>query len=284
MVAVVAALGGAARADEEVVELRYAAPAACPTREAVTDEIRARTPNVRLSGHARRVFAITIDRTAEGFRGTLVVDLVARKELSAPRCDDLATALALVTALAIDPAALAAPQPARSGPVLVWAFDAELGGMLVAGVAPEPMAAAVLGARAYRQRYQGELAAIIGHEATTTDAAQARFTWVAGRVSGCRRAEPAPVEVAVCGDVEAGAVRASARDIVNQRALTRLWLAAGLHAAARYPADARLFGQLQLGVSLPLTRDRYLFAPGVAIHDTPSVVGALVVGVGVRFP
>jgi hypothetical protein len=45
-----------------------------------------------------------------------------------------------------------------------------------------------------------------------------------------------------------------------------------------------MFAHLQLGASLPLVRDRYLFAPNVSIHETPGITGWLVVGVGMRFP
>ena len=42
--------------------------------------------------------------------------------------------------------------------------------------------------------------------------------------------------------------------------------------------------QAQIGASLPLVRDRYLFAPDVELHQTPAVTGWLVVGAGLRFP
>ena len=53
------------------------------------------------------------------------------------------------------------------------------------------------------------------------------------------------------------------------------------------PASAPVltgFAQLQLGLSVPLTRDRYQFNPGIVIHETAAVTGWLGVGVGVRFP
>jgi len=38
------------------------------------------------------------------------------------------------------------------------------------------------------------------------------------------------------------------------------------------------------GATLPIVRDRYLFAPNIEVHETPSVTGWLALGVGVRFP
>jgi len=279
----------AAHADEEVVELRYVAPVECPARDVVEGAIRARTPNVRLAAPAHRVFAITIEATAEGFRGTLLVDSVADKELAAPRCEDLATALALVTALAIDPTASVLPRtpPPRPGEpgVRAWSFEADVDGMVEAGVAPGALFAAVAAARAsLRHTYQLELAAIVGRDSATRDGAQARFTWLAARLGACRLWPRWRIVVGACGDLEAGAVRASGEMIVNQRDLFRLWLAAGVHGSAQVPLGSRIFGQLQLGVALPFLRDRYLFAPDVELHETPSVTGWVILGVGVRFP
>jgi len=283
--------GSPARADQEVVELRYSAPAGCPSRAAFEAEILERTPSVRLAAPARRVFAVTIEATADGFRGTLVVNRASDKELASPRCEDLTTALALVTALAIDPTATVplrarppAPptEPRRSR---AWSLELDLDAMVETGAGPGALLAAAVEARAsWRDGYAIELAAIAGRDSVALDDAEARFTWLAARPGACRSSPVQDLTVDVCGHVEIGAVRAHGEMIVNQRDLTRLWLAAGLHASARLAVGSRGFGLLQLGASLPLVRDRYLFAPDVAIHDTPSVTAWLVVGVGMRFP
>lgn len=284
--AVVALLGaGVARADQEVVELRYQAPAGCPARAAFEAEILGRTPNVRLGAPAHRRFAVTIEATADGFRGALVVDQVADKELAAERCDDLASALALVTALAIDPSAVVAPRPPGLTALLpAWSFELGVDAIVSGGVGPEALFGAMLEGRAsVRRFYAVELAAILGRDTTAEADAQARFTWLAGLVGGCRSWQSGSVVADACGHLELGAVRANGQMIINHRDLTRLWLAAGVHGSARYPADTRVFGQLQIGASAPVLRDRYIFAPNVAIHETPSLTGWLVVGVGVRF-
>jgi hypothetical protein len=295
-VAVLALLAGTrgARADEEVVELRYHAPAECPARSELEAAILERTPNVRLAAPARRVFAITIEATGDGFRGALVVDRSADKELAATRCDDLAAALALVTALAIDPTATArfapiappgsiapsAPPPRR----LVSSLELDAGAMIAVGVGPEAMFAAVIEARAsVRDAYQLELAVIAGRDTAALDGARARFSWLASRGGGCRRGSLRGFDIDGCAHLSIGAVRASGEQIINQRDLTRLWLAAGLHGGAQHPLGRRGFGLLQVGVSLPLVRDRYLFAPNVTIHETPVATGWVVVGIGMRF-
>jgi hypothetical protein len=291
-VAAAAALGNAAsaRASSEVVELRYAAPDGCPTRRAVESAILERTANVRFATPGRRVFAITIKATDDGFRGTLEIDQAADKELAAQHCEDLANAFALVTALAIDPMATVLPRPVplppaqaalRQGPGWV---EVDLDAMVDAGVGPVAMFAAVVEARMrWRDAYQLELAAIAGRDSKAEDGGEARFTWLAARPAVCRRWSWHDQAIDGCGHVEVGAVRAAGEQIVNQRDLTRLWLAAGAHAGLGVPLGQSIFARLQLGASVPLVRDRYIFAPNVAIHDTPLVTGWLVLGLGMQF-
>lgn len=283
------AITAPAVADPEIVELRYTAPDACPARGVVEAAIRERTPNVTIGAPARRVFAITISATPpEGFKGTLIVDDVADKELSAQRCDDLATALALVTALAIDPTATLEPRPVpppRPAPTASpWSFDADVGGMIEAGVGPETLWAGVIEVRGRWHRHlQLALAAIVGRDSAAQDSGTARFTWIAARPGVCRLWDVGQVTLGGCGHVELGAVRAGGDMIINQRDLNRLWLAAGGHATGKLPLSDRIFAQLQVGAAIPLVRDRYLFAPNVSIHETPSVTGWAVLGLGVVF-
>jgi hypothetical protein len=277
-----------ALADPEVVELRYAAPSGCPSRAAFEAAILERTPNVRLAAPAQRVFEVTIEAVPDGFRGALVVNRVADKELAAPSCEDLTSALALVTALAIDPTASVAPRPATAAPVRrpsAWSYEIDLDAMVEAGVGPGALFAGAIEARStLHDSYAIELAAIAGRDSAEHDGARARFTWFAARPGACVRGHVERVTLDACGHLEVGGVRANGAMIINQRDRTRLWLAAGWHGNVHVPLGSRGFGLLQLGASLPLVRDRYLFAPNVAIHETPGLTGWLVVGVGVRFP
>lgn len=282
--AIALAAGSPARAEQETVELRYAAPAECPSRAAFEAAILERAPNVRLAAPAQRVFAITIETTADGFRGALVVDRVADKELAAPSCVDLTSALALVTALAIDPSAGPQLVPAIRVVRRMHMLEADLDAMIEAGVGPGALFAGALEVRWGPSRlYALELAAIAGRDSVTHDGAEARFTWLAARPAACVLGAAGRVALDACGHVELGAVLAAGAMIINQRDRTRLWLTAGLHGNARYPLGAHGFGLLQLGASVPLVRDRYLFAPNVTVHATPGVTAWLVLGVGLRF-
>jgi hypothetical protein len=163
--------------------------------------------------------------------------------------------------------------------------EGDVGAMIEAGVGAGAMFAAIAEARVtVRRPYQLEAAAIAGRDTAAQDGGEARFTWLAARLGGCRRWALPDVAVDSCSHVEVGAVRASGAMIVNHRDLTRLWLAAGVHGNVRYPLHSRVFGILQLGISVPFVRDRFLFAPNSAIHETPVLTGWLVAGIGLRFP
>jgi hypothetical protein len=294
---------GAARADqgraEEVVELRYAAPPECPTRDAAVGLIRERTPAVRFEAGAPRVFAVSVTAGEQGYTGALVVDATADKQLTAQRCDDLVTALALVIALAIDPEAAAGPRdeppppppppsppsPPQVPPPRARRLDGALAGVLGAGVTPDPLVAGSLAARATWPALAAELAVVAGRDSTREADATASFTRVVVRPAVCWLPLRRRIELGGCGHVELGVVRATGDEIINGRGLTRLWAAAGAHGTLRWPgSQSRSFAQLQLGMAVPITRDRYRFMPGIVIHETPPVTGWLGLGVGLRFP
>jgi hypothetical protein len=233
------------------------------------------------------------ERSAESSGGVGSGPAEVDKELEAQHCDDVANAFALVTALAIDPTATLVPRPAPPSPPPpppappddIAAIEVDVDAMVDAGVGPVAMFAAVIEARVrWRRDYRLELAAIIGRDSTSSeDGGEARFTWLAARPALCRRWIWHAMAYGGCGHAELGAVRASGQQIVNQRDLTRLWLAAGVHGSFGVPLYQNIFAQLQLGASVPLVRDRYIFAPNEAIHDTPFVTGWLVLGIGMQF-
>ncbi len=278
---------------EEVVELRYAAPPGCPTRDAAVELIRERTPAVRFAAGAPRVFAIRVTAGEHGYTGELVVDETADKQLTAQRCDDLVTALALVIALAIDPTAAAGPRieavavppppPPPPGPTRMR--DATLAGVLGAGVTPDLLVAGGLAGRARWGARAAEIAIVAGRDSTREADARATFTRLVVRPAACLVQLRGPLELGGCGHAELGVVRATGDDIINSRGLTRLWAAVGAHGTLRWPApSSRGFAQLQLGLTVPFTRDRYRFMPGILIHDTPPLTGWVGLGVGLRFP
>ena len=106
----------AAHAETEPIRIEYRAVDGCPSVEDFRAQVFARTASARPAGEREtaRTFVVNIEATREGVVGSLVVRetggaTLARK-VEGARCEQVATALSLATALAIDPQApLTAP-------------------------------------------------------------------------------------------------------------------------------------------------------------------------------
>ncbi|MCE9575259.1 MAG: hypothetical protein K8W52_19065 [Deltaproteobacteria bacterium] len=287
------AIAAPAAADPPV-HLSYAAPEACPDTAAFTAAVRLRAPRATLTDDATapdvRAFDVRITAGDGGFVGTLATgDADATRALSASRCDDLLAALALITALAIDPTT-AVVDPIEPPPIAPprapspWHLAGLLGGGLEAGVMPE---AAIAGHAAVRLARAGlghvDLGALAARQTATTAHGNARFTLATARAAACWTAREGRVALDACGHAELGLLQARGLEVVRAQTVTRTWLAVGAHGAARWQIAAPVFLELALGATLPLVRDRFTFAPNQLIHQANAVVPWVVLGVGVRF-
>jgi len=297
------AIARSAHADAPA-RLLYTAPAGCPDAGAFTSAVRERAPRATLTGDAARTFTVTITAAAGGFAGTLATpDAGAPRTLDAARCDDLATALALVTALAIDPSASAddapaapvativAPPPAQPPPAPAVAaaprriaLAAYVAPELDDGIAPGVLPAAGVEVRAVRRGLgHVDLGGALGRDTGASAAGEARFTWMVARISACWTALDAAISIDACAHGEAGSLEAEGVDVVRAQDLRRLWIGVGAHASARVRLTSSIFAELRAGASAPLTRDRFLFTPNVLVHQAAAVTPWLGIGVGARF-
>jgi len=102
---------------EERVRVTYVAPAACPTEAEFLDRVRSRVRRVRFAepGELGRTFDVTLGAVTgdAGFLGRLeFIDTDGRRasrSLKGAACDELASSLALITALALDDRIAEAP-------------------------------------------------------------------------------------------------------------------------------------------------------------------------------
>jgi hypothetical protein len=285
---VLAASRIAAAETAEPVTLTYTAPAGCPSQADLESAVRTRTPLVQFVPAGHRTFAIAIEQRGDEFVGTLAVadDPASARELSAHRCDDLTGALALITALAIDPTAGEAR--ATRGPAVApkqpWEGDLDAVAGVAFGVGADAMPAfAIEGRVEPRPDLALALATIVGYDRTTLDMGAARFVWMVARPSVCWRPLRGTLELDGCGHVEAGAMRASGEDVVLGQSITRAWVAAGVHVDARWRLGPMVYVQLELSASAPFQRDRFLFQPATTIYETPAVTGWVGAGGGVHF-
>lgn len=105
----------------EPIRIQVSAPEGCAGTDAFIAEVSARTARARLAGagEVARSFTVTIVAAGKRARGTLVIEdphgAGGHREVSGESCAEVASALALVTALAIDPkastAAKVVPRP-----------------------------------------------------------------------------------------------------------------------------------------------------------------------------
>ena len=111
--------GAAAQAGQEAIHITFGAPPSCPDARAFAREVQARTARAKLAaaGEARRrTFRVTVTQERGVSRGQLTIDdpaatgAPAVREVSGQSCAEVVSALALVSALAIDPNASTAPR------------------------------------------------------------------------------------------------------------------------------------------------------------------------------
>lgn len=118
-------LGGATAAAQpaaEPIRITFTAAPGCPDRDAFAGEVWARTARARpaAEGEPARMFRVDVSAAGGAFRGRLAIEdpagATAVREVSGVSCAEVASALALITALAIDPRASTAAQVARLEP------------------------------------------------------------------------------------------------------------------------------------------------------------------------
>src|SRR5438045_2809080 len=116
-----AGVARAAAAEDRVpLQLSYSAPGDCPSAAGFFAQVAARTALARTAapGERTRELVIVIAHVAGGSMGTLQLTAAdgasSTRSVSAAQCEQVVTALALMTALAVDPNASVAaiPEPA----------------------------------------------------------------------------------------------------------------------------------------------------------------------------
>jgi hypothetical protein len=116
--AILLAASAGSAAETEPIRVRFEAPAGCPGEAAFLDQVRARTARARVAaaGEKARTFAVRLTQEGRSIHGRLAIEESSAqtelREITAERCAEVVSALALVAALAVDPHASTAP-PAR---------------------------------------------------------------------------------------------------------------------------------------------------------------------------
>jgi hypothetical protein len=269
------------------------------------------------------MLAIEIVARGDGFLGRLRVDELdgtsSSREVGGSRCEEVASALALVTALTIDagptpsltledeaaslhpvlrpsppplpaPASLRAPDGARSpGPRLrveVGALGGAFGGLapdLSGGVVPF-----VDWSRWGRSGVAPSLRFAIAFAASPTATTQdhtAAFLWLAARLSACPLALTlGPFTGRPCAGIDGGLLHGQGGKIQSLYGWFRPWIAPTLSARTQWAVTARARIEVEGGLVVPLIRDQFAFEPPPSLaHTAPAISGFATVGIGFLF-
>jgi len=313
--------GGVARAAETTpVRLRYTAPAECPDRRGFFEQVSARTKLARLADASEiaTTLVVRIKHVPGGTAGTIELSTppgrTAQREVKAASCEQVVAALALMTALAIDPDAstepvskpplpapklepTAAPKPTRRGTPEerpASALTRWKGGVsveLLGGIAPSLVPAVRPFIELDREGrapwgFAARLSAARLQTEVRTESGGAEFRLWSARLEGC----PAHVRVArplwfsACLAFDFGELTATGNGVTPAQQVSRPWLAAGEITRL----ELRLFDALAIEaageIMFPLVRDRFFVQTDVTLHRAPAVAGGGAVGVGVTFP
>ncbi|APR75244.1 Hypothetical protein A7982_00590 [Minicystis rosea] len=112
---------GEARAETKPIRIEYLAHPSCPGLDVLVEEITWRTSRARLAAPGEDAFAVRARITKSGalLRGRLTLGKgreAITREIEGASCDEVVSALALVTALAIDPHASTSRKPPPAPP------------------------------------------------------------------------------------------------------------------------------------------------------------------------
>lgn len=286
-------------------------------------EVRARTPNAEFSDNAPqgRVFGVVLTREEQRFAGQLQIRQdpgnASTRSFEGDTCAEVVSALALLTALAIDPNASGAatievpptpppvkppipierppapkqppaavpPQPAAQ-PRALW-HGAAGGRLSVAGwVAPSLLPGFDLFAETWQER-PGPLSPgfRLGLGMAWNDGQAARWRWYAARLEACPLRAPVGWKLVsqTCVGADVGAVHGQGVTIDAPRSSTQLWAAATLGTGVVLESGS-FFAGVHGGIVVPITRYHFYFDhPRIDLHQVPYVGATLAASIGARF-
>ena len=295
-------LASPAFADKETISLDYVAASGCPDRAQFVERVHTFTTKAEIASDdtPHRKFGIHVARAAGAVHGDLTIDdrgAKTTRSVSGTTCDEVVSALALATALAVDPDALgsetapgptappeppakpkppeppAKPKPPASSkpaapskphfeapkPKLArrYALDVSLGARIGDTLAPFE-----------KLEYTAEIgttyvSALDFHAGAAFGPSQhdsrATFSdWLGWVGAGYRLFDLEPISVWGQTALELGQVQAVGRGIEPARKVEKLWTAVDVGLSMRLDAPRPLFFQLNASGRAPLSLQRYV--------------------------
>ena len=279
----------------QAFRLEYWADGSCPDAAEFARQIQTRAPRLRLAEGDEPALGFYAELADHG--GDATGRLTARsadgrevvREVRGPTCADVATALALIAALAADPnqpveeQAPTAPRSATAGrphapdesslpvveppdPKQRWTFGVGAGVGFESSIAPNPGYGLSIAFDA--EGYPGSgwrpllsLSAIRAAAATTQskEGNTTSFDWVAFRLAACpaRWPEETPLFIRPCGFLDGGFLAGDVQRGSSSQAETKPWFAVGGFLRTEALVAEVLSFQLDGGVTVPLIRSQF---------------------------
>lgn len=287
-----------ALADTEAITLDYQVPSGCARRKDFVSRVHTFTSKADIvddDGAPHRKFAVRVQRATSAVNGDLTIDdggAKTTRHVSGASCDEVLSALALATAIAVDPDALGAPTPesppptpppapapppkppappptppvkpapraipppaAHHGPAPP-ALTLALVGRVGSAIAPVPKleAGGELGLT-YFEPLEFYVGAAYGP--SQSDSELRLSDWVGWAGLGYQVADLESVSVSIRAAYEQGETRGTGLGVTPELTLQAPWRAVDVGFAAQLASAGPLFFQGNLGMRAPLTRRRY---------------------------
>lgn len=318
--------GRIATAEPESVRIEYSAPAECPDATAFMRSVKERTTRFREAApdqEARR-FLVHVQALGALFHGQLEIRLpdgrTTLRNVDAAVCDEVSSALALITALTIDPNALtggsrrnredtsddsprsppspsasvtATPPPESHEASPPWRWSAGAVGHTTFVVSPtrgyggslfvetEAPDASRLGPSVRMGIFLNK------SDVDLPQGAGADFQWALAEVDGCpARLGGARLALHPCVAFRLGVIHGESRGISHPQQRSSLWSDVGPLLRVRLAATDRLLLEAQAGLVIPLHRTTFEITDMGAsrtAYSVPRLGGSAGIGVAYRF-
>lgn len=304
--------------EQEPIRLEYAADPGCPSAERFERMVFERTHSARPAqpGEQARLFSITVHRTEQTVQGSLTVqenDRSLVRRVQGRDCTELASVLALATALAIDPSAELSPQtvsselppeppPAPPAPPATtrpnpppnpfdppdalpsessrWDWAIGLGPRMDWASTPYPAAGPSFAVSVRPQNLTwsvGAAANLLFTPSKEVDGALATFRILTLGLQACGLALrwQHVLDAGACAHVDFGEIYGSSSNITFEQEIHRVWSTFGVHLdmLIHFTPQWRLV--LNVGPNLVLTQYRFEFNdPETTVYEQGSWAGS----------
>lgn len=285
-------------------EVSYRAPEGCPSRDAFLDAAAARWPRVR---DARERISVRVIPSSGQFEGSLEIQdaagISSRKDVQGNTCDEVISALALVTALSVErepradesdakriDASEDLPKAAGASQKPRWHFAVGAQAALPGDAIP----ATALGGGVFADlsrpsagvwTVRARVTALVAQSTVPADSGEARFRWMAARAEACPLAVSliSRVRAFPCLGVEGGVVDGEGRNIAVNKASVAAWWAALAMAHVEWRPWSTVFVDASGGLVVALSRDSFVIQePRTVLHQASALSPSAGLGVGIE--